>query len=136
MLDLSDDPPPEPPPVSVDAVSVGVGLGKTRTWLECIAPARVQAGFPAVLSVPRHELGEEIVRELASVGITARVYRGREADDPKHPGKKMCRDLERVDLVEEALGDVSSHACKHKDKVCEFYDVCGYQRQRQQRPEV
>jgi hypothetical protein len=27
-------------------------------------------------------------------------------------------------------------SCKYKDKVCDFYHVCGYQRQRQQRPDI
>ena len=136
MLDLNDDPPPAPPAIPIDAVSVDVGVGKTRIWLEFIAPELVLARFPAVLAVPRHRLGEEIVRELASVGIAARVYRGREADDPEQPGKKMCHDLERANLILDALSDVSSHACKHKDRICEFYDVCGYQRQGHQRPDI
>ena len=42
--------------------------------------------------MPRHKLGDEIVRDCAEAGITARVYRGREADDPEAPGEKMCRD--------------------------------------------
>jgi hypothetical protein len=49
---------------------------------------------------------------------------------------KMCRDTERARLIEDALGDVSAHACQHGDQVCEFYAGCGYQRQRRQRPDL
>jgi hypothetical protein len=49
---------------------------------------------------------------------------------------KMCRDLERAKLIEDALGDVSTHACQHGDHICEFYTSCGHQRQRRQRPSV
>jgi hypothetical protein len=136
VLDLNDDPPPQRPVAPVDAVSADIGIGKTRAWLEYIASALVAARFPAVLAVPRHQLGEEIVRDLASVGIVARVYRGREANDPEQPGKKMCHDPERAKLILDALSDVSSHACKHKDQVCEFYERCGYQRQCRQRPDI
>jgi len=136
MLGLNDDPPPQPPAVPVDAISVDVGVGKTRTWRECVAPALLAAGLRGVLSVPRHQLGEEIVRDLASIRIAARVYRGRAADDPEQPGKKMCHDLERANLIEDALADVSTHACKDKDQICQFYGVCGYQRQRQERPDM
>ena len=70
-------------------------------------------------------------------GITARVYRGRDAADPDAPGEGMCRDLARVWAIESALGSASAHACKSKDGECEFFNVCGYQRQRRrQQPDV
>jgi len=120
----------------VQAISVDVGLGKTRTWRERVAPALVRGAFPCILAVPRHRLGDEIVHDLAETGITACVYRGREAADPEQPGENMCRELARVTLIADALGIVSRQACKHKGSVCESYDVCGYQRQRQGQPDV
>ena len=48
----------------------------------------------------------------------------------------MCRDLDRVKEIESALGDASKHACKHKDKECKFFRVCGYQKQRSEKPHV
>jgi putative DNA primase/helicase len=128
--------PPAPPACPVQAVSVDVGLGKTRTWRERVAPALVGGGLPGILAVPRHRLGDEIVRDLAAAGIRVRVYRGREAADPEQPGEKMCRALERATLISDALGGVSRRACKHKESVCEFYDVCGYQRQRRALPDI
>jgi hypothetical protein len=136
MDDLYGDGSPEPPIPPVKAVSVDVGLGKTRTWRENVAPKLIRSGSHCVLAVPRHRLGEEIVNDLAEEGLTSRVYRGRDADDPDQPGMQMCRDLERAKLIEEALGDVSVHACQHGDQICEFFASCGYQRQRRQRPNV
>jgi len=136
VLDFDAHGPPAPPACPVQAISVDVGLGKTRTWRERVAPAPVGGAFPCILAVPRHRLGDEIVHDLAETGITARVFRGREAADPEQPGENMCRELARVTLIADALGVVSRQACKHKGSVCESYDVCGYQRQRQGEPDV
>jgi putative DNA primase/helicase len=125
-----------PPAAPVLALSVAVGLGKTRAWRERVALALARTTHTGVLAVPRHRLGDEIVHDLAAAGITARVYRGREANDPDQPGEKMCREIERAMLITEALGAVTPRACKKKDKECGFYHVCGYQRQRQQRPDI
>ena len=113
-----------------------VGLGKTRAWRERVALALAGTAHTVVLAVPRHRLGDEIVHDLAEAGITARVYRGREANDPGEPGEKMCRELKRTALITDALGAVTPRACKYKDKMCDFYHVCGYQRQRQQHPDI
>src|SRR5262249_8046921 len=83
-----------------------------------------------------HNLGDEQVEAFAAIGITARVYRGRDAEDPDAPGEEMCRDGERVALIEDAGGRVSSEACFHKGVACQFYEVCGYQRQRGAEPDV
>src|SRR4051812_3639704 len=90
-----------PPPVH--AVNAEIGTGKTRAWRERVAPRLIAAGKSPGLGVPRHKLGDEIVRDFAAAGITARVYRGREADDPEAPGEEMCRDLPRVKAIEFAL---------------------------------
>jgi hypothetical protein len=126
-------PAPVPPALGV---AVDVGVGKTRAWRERVAPALLRAGRNGVLAVPRHKLGDEIVRDLAQGGITACLYRGREADDPEQPGEQMCQDLRRVSLLESALAAVGPHACKRGDEQCEFFDRCGYQRQRRQRPDI
>lgn len=134
-----------PPPAW--GVAVDVGLGKTRAFREVVAARLVADPIPgksAVLSVPRHKLGAEIVADLAEAGITARDYRGREYDDPDAPGEKMCRDLERANAVSEALGDVGKQACRRvvgsgdakTVHECEFYSVCGYQKQRRATPDV
>jgi putative DNA primase/helicase len=88
--------------------------------------------------VPRHRLGDEIGRDLAEAGVTARVYRGRDALDPEadDPEAKMCRDIGRVELIEGALASAAAHACRYRDRECEFYHTCGYQRQRAAEPDV
>jgi hypothetical protein len=133
-IDLNRQPNELPPPVH--AVAAGIGLGKTRAWREVIAATLVGKGQHPVLAVPRHRLGDEIVRDFIALGFSACVYRGRDAEDPDAAGMDMCRDLKRVGLVNDALGSVSPRACKHGDKHCKFYDICGYQRQRRQRPEL
>jgi hypothetical protein len=134
--DFNADVPPAPPAFPVQAVSVDVGLGKTRTWRERAAPALVGGDFTGVLFVPRHRLGDEIVRDLAEPGVTARVYRGREAVDPAQPGEKMCRELDRATMISDALSSVAPYACKYKEAECDFYRLCGYQRQRSAGPDI
>lgn len=130
----------DPPPPRVITVQAPPGAGKTRKIRELITPY-LQAGKKVVLAVPRHKLGDEIVAAFAAEGITARVYRGRDAGDPEAGGDiKMCRDLDRVKLIEEAGGRVSSDACRYQSPVeyfqCKFYDTCGYQRQRRAKPDI
>jgi putative DNA primase/helicase len=136
VLDFDAHVPPAPPAFPVQAVSVDVGLGKTRTWRERVAPVLVGAAFTGVLAVPRHRLGDEIVGDLAEAGITACVYRGREAADPAQPGEKMCRELDRATMIRGALNSVAPHACKYKEAECGFYRLCGYQRQRKADPDI
>jgi putative DNA primase/helicase len=136
VLDFDAHAPPVPPAFPVQAVSVDVGLGKTRTWREHVAPALVGRTFTGVIAVPRHRLGDEIVRDLAEAGITARVYRGREAADPERPGEKMCRELARATMISDALGSIAPRACKYQEAECEFYTHCGYQRQRRAGPGI
>jgi hypothetical protein len=135
-LDLNQEDSEEPPPAW--AISVDVGLGKTRAFREIVAAELVRDGRPVVLAVPRHKLGDEVVADLAEAGITARVYRGREADDPDAPGEKMCREHERAAAIFAAMGNIERHACRNKraKTVCSFYEVCGYQRQKLAKPQV
>ena len=43
-----------------------------------------------VYTVDRHRLGDKIEERLAAVGVHAKVFRGRGADDPDNPGQAMC----------------------------------------------
>jgi putative DNA primase/helicase len=92
--------------------------------------------MPIVLAVPRHRLGDEIVTDLSAHGIAGRVYRGRESVDPEAPGEKMCRDLDRAELLNGAVASISLKGCKHGAAECEFYRDCGYQRQQRRTPQV
>ena len=98
----------------------------------------VRDGLPVALAVPRHKLGDEAVADFAAASITSRVYRGRTADDPDAPGETMCREIERVNEIFGALGDIEKHACRNRrtGDTCPFYETCGYQRQKQATPQV
>ena len=63
-------------------------------------------------------------------GVAARIFRGREADDPLNPGQKMCLALDKVAIAIETKQAVEKSCCKNKKDVCPFYDQCGYQRQK------
>ena len=126
----------EPPPPPAWAINVDVGLGKTRAFREIVVPKLVRDGLSVVMAVPRHKLGDEFVRDLVKAGITARVFRGRDAEDPDAPGEKMCREHERAAAIVQAMGDVTKHACGKGERRCEFYDVCGYRQQAAAKPDV
>jgi hypothetical protein len=114
------------PPPPVTGILTDPGTGKTRQWRKQVAVPLVTQGFHLGLAVPRHDLAEEIVADFAEDGIHALSYRGLDANDPKAPGHKMCREQERIGSIQQALADVSRYACKRADKQCQFYDICGY----------
>ena len=126
--------PPAPPPVV--GLRAATGTGKTKVWRERVAASAVAQGLPVVLAVPRHRLGDEVVNGFSGQGISARVYRGREAADPEAPGTKMCRELDRAELISGALGSVARQGCKHGAAECAFYRECGYEAQKHKKPQV
>ena len=116
---------------TVQAVAIDVGVGKTQIVILVIAawlPA-VEIKGPVMYAVPRHKLGDKIEEQFAPRGIDARIFRGREADDPEKPGEKMCLNLEQVELAKRARADISRSCCHDKKKFCRFFNSCGYQRQ-------
>jgi len=113
------------------------GTGKTRKWIELIAIPNIESGIPVTISVPRLDLADEIAKTFTERGISASVYRGRDADDPQAgPKAKMCREGDRVAAIEGALASVSQKACKTKDAECQFYKICGYQAQQKLKPQA
>jgi hypothetical protein len=128
------------------AVLGPTGIGKTRITIEELATLlrKLSALGTVMYMVPTHELGKDIVELFAAAGLTAKVYRGREAInpdtldaklDPKDPQQeRMCVNLEQVRLAYEAGVDVSTSCCLRKAKKgererrCKFYDVCAWQR--------
>jgi len=135
-------PAPDPEPVSW-GVRVETAIGKTQLAIKAVAKA-VKAGVRVVYAVPTHRLGAELGDRFAAEGITARVYRGYEADDPdaEDPGAKMCLDLAAwKDAQEAGVGSIKGSVCKHKAakgetlRCAKFYD-CGMTRQRQAKPDV
>jgi putative DNA primase/helicase len=137
------------PHAPVWATQVSTGVGKTRLCAETIAADRIarhaagEAGPLVVRSwlylVPTHRLGDDIAEQFIGHGITARVFRGREAFDPTDPEpdpekkRRMCLNLKQVRLALEAGAFVSTTCCSKRkggsEQRCKFYDVCSYQQQ-------
>ena len=122
----------EVPPdfLPVRAMHVPTGIGKTRITIKKLAEwiPKVKVG-PIVYAVPRHKLGQKIEQQFADHGIVAKVFRGRNADDPELPEKKMCHNLAAVELAQRCYADINETCCKYKKMKCRFFDRCGYQRQ-------
>ena len=141
---LAGDPDAMPP---VQALPVTTGVGKTRATARAVADyviGRREAGSPSkpiLYAVPTHRLGEEIVAQFAAHGVLARVFRGRQADDPDRPGQQMCDDLEAVKIALSLGTPVSTACCKVKppngtEAKCQFFGACSYQAQKLDQPEV
>ena len=131
------------------AIRVGTGIGKTRAAARAVAEdvrrRRAEGDRGAALYlVPTHKLGEEVAELFRSEGVTARVFRGRSAEDPEAPdtGRKMCLDTEAVDLALSLGRTVSTSCCRAKHPKtgtmmhCAAYSDCAYQRQIRDTPEV
>jgi hypothetical protein len=126
--------PPEP---IARAVCIDTGVGKTKIVIAELAIWLKQGPRePVVYATPRHNLNEPVAKQFTDQGINARIYRGRGADDPLHPGQAMCLNLPAVRLAERCHADVASSCCKYKKQRCPFFDQCGYQRQLRNRDGV
>lgn len=126
-----------PPPLVPWAIRAEAGLGKTKIALDVIAEF-ARAGVRFVYAVPTHKLGAELVERFRQLGVIARVYHGPKRLDPDaaDPDITMCRDLEAREDAHRAGANVYEAAC-HKGKArCAHYDVCGFMRQRNARPNV
>jgi hypothetical protein len=125
-----------PPPAQ--AIRASTGIGKTQRFAARLA--RHKPALPVLYTVPTHRLGEDVAKHFEERGLTARVYRGRDAVDPAIPGNldqpkakqvRMCLEPESVALAK-ACGQMIETACCHKSKNqrCRSFDLCGYQRQK------
>jgi hypothetical protein len=124
------------PPIA-HAARVDTGVGKTIIAIEELA-AWLKKGprEPVIYATPRHNLNKPIEQRFFEHGINARIFRGRGAEDPLHPGQAMCLNLPAVRLAEKCHTEVASSCCKHKKQRCPFFDQCGYQRQLRNRDGV
>jgi phage terminase small subunit len=121
----------------VHAVRATTGSGKTQIAIEVLARwLQANPDRTCVYAVPRHDLGENIVEQFTTYGIDARLYRGREADDPDQPGEQMCQDLERVRIAVTAGIDVQKSCCIKGENNCDLVAICGYQGQFADAPQV
>lgn len=120
------------------AIRISPGVGKTKTVAYAISKAGPQRFF---YSVPTLALADEICLIHIKLGIDARVFRGRQADDPENPSNKMCLDLHAVEAALKLGVEVSKSCCvgtsPDNEKVrCAFYDTCGYNKQLEDKPRV
>jgi putative DNA primase/helicase len=125
------------PPIA-HAACIDVGVGKTRIVIEELAiwlKAKPR-DKPVVYATPRHNLNEPVRKQFTDHGINARIYRGRGADDPLHPGQAMCLNLPAVRLAQSCHAEVGSTCCKYKKQRCPLFGQCGYQRQLRDRDGV
>ena len=109
--------PEQQEPPSVRAVQVTTGVGKTRIAAEILGEGRKEAksredNRPLVYFVPTHRLGEDIVGLFAEHGLTARVWRGRDNPVPDNPDRRMCDDIDRVNLALKCGLPVAETCCK------------------------
>jgi putative DNA primase/helicase len=123
----------EPPPPITHAACIDVGIGKTEITIKELARwlknRTSKPDGPFIYATPRHNLNERIEQQFAAQGINARIYRGREADDPQRPGQAMCVNLPAVRLAKNCHADIATTCCKNKKQRCRFFEQCGYQRQ-------
>ena len=146
----------EAPPPPVHASRIPTGVGKTQRFAARLARyilalraadnTRRMATRSWLYLVPTHRLGEDIAEHFRAHGLTAKVYRGRNAPDPNIPGNmerpkdeqvRMCLNLEQVRLATSCGKDIGESCCKNKQQQCAFYDECGYQHQlRGNQPDV
>ncbi len=125
------------PSTWVHTLQASTGIGKTqiaaRQIADYVKAARARGERRSfVYPVPTHRLGDEIADKFRRFGMAARVYRGRDAEDPTRPGEKMCGNMAAVNDALAVGADVSKSCCKGKaldgtEVKCVFHDQCGYQ---------
>ena len=123
------------------ALPVDVGLGKTSSARAAIADLIVAGGLGArkvVYAVPRHDLGAEQVAAFKALGLSAMLWKGRTAPDPRpdSPDRLMCLDPEATFDALEVEHPVEQSCCKVRNGaellLCPHFHTCGYQRQKLQ----
>jgi hypothetical protein len=123
------------------AVRASTGLGKTRIMARVIARL-IKAGEIdglVVYAVPTHRLSEDVANLFRAEGISAEVWRGREA--LSKDGKPMCHDLEAVRMAVDLGVPIDRACCRGKDPTgkvvtCRYFETCAYQAQKVRMPEV
>jgi putative DNA primase/helicase len=128
-------------PPAVHAIRVTLGGGKTEAALQNIILALVELrargdARPIVMAVPEHKLSDEIAKRFRAMAsgipgaseLRVAIWRGREANDPDHPGQKICRNGETVRKAQALLADVENEVCA----ACPFRHECAYLDQKDQ----
>lgn len=105
----------------------------------------------AAIAIPTHKLAREQEELFAALiaafraesddTLTVEIWRGRRADDPSRPGKKMCDDLDAVADAEAVGAEVQTAVCRQKkrgqeERTCPHFAVCSYQAQRRRTADI
>ena len=118
---------------------VAVGLGKTTAMqrgLVGLLRSGALRGKTVVVGVPRHDLADEQRSAFARHGVTAMVWKGRSAPDPRpgEPDRLMCLDPSAPFDAIEVERAVETTSCKvtrdGATAICPLYHRCGYQAQK------
>jgi hypothetical protein len=126
---------------SVSAIRVATGVGKTETAARVIAELIRARNLraPVLYAVPTHKLGENIAIQFRQHGLTAAVWRGREAF--AEDGSPLCDDLPAVKLAQKAGAPIEESCCRGETPTgtsaeCALYNSCLYQKQKKKQPDV
>lgn len=148
---VAEHDPTQVPPVHAIRVDVGLGKSLAARMGAAALLARLRAAgdrtSTIVFAVPTHALAEEQALAFESLpaaraaGLTAGIWRGRNAPDPDAPGKAMCLDPDAVADAHAAGAQVQSAVCRGRGPdgatvQCRFFASCGYQRQRQRKADA
>jgi hypothetical protein len=128
-----------PAPPKHAAIRITTGAGKSEATraaaADYVRKAKKQGIPPRVaVYVPTHKLGEE-ARQRMPADITTALLQSRKANDLA-TGDPLCRNLAAVEAAEAIGADVERSACRKPRRggdpiLCQFYETCGYQRQKQ-----
>ena len=146
---IATDEPGAAAPPAVHGLRVDVSVGKShharKHAVDLLHRLRAAGDTREVsFAVPTHKLGDEqhaLIEQLMNDKLVARVWRGRTADDPDHPGQKMCQDLEAVADAASVGADIQASVCRRKkrgepEQTCPFFKECAYQAQRRKRADL
>jgi putative DNA primase/helicase len=121
------------------AIRITTGAGKSEATRAAAADYVCEAkkrGIPhrVAVYVPTHRLGEE-ARQRFPADISTTLLQSRKANDLA-TGEPLCLNLPAVEAAEAIGADVERAACRKQRRgldpiLCQFYETCGYQRQKQ-----
>src|SRR5574337_850534 len=111
-------------------VASETGLGKSRAAIRAITTLARTANI--AMAAPTVALAQELASRFDPKLVDARVWLGREQDDPDTPGEKVCRRPEAARLAGKVRGpkSVAELICGKGESTCPLARVCYYQKQR------
>jgi hypothetical protein len=121
------------------AIRITTGAGKSEATRAAAAGYVCEAKKRSIphrvaVYVPTHRLGEE-ARQRFPADISTALLQSRKANDLA-TGEPLCLNLAAVEAAEAIGADVEQAACRKPRRgadpiLCQFYETCGYQRQKQ-----